>query len=329
MISDDLDDSAQTIHEFLQSFDLHEDQESSSHLVLSDVTLFPATQFSEGSPRKPPRLLEVYDQLIDNFVTNLPLRTPGPTRLIKSQVVQRVATELCLSSVAVSFRHKLTPAAPDVDDSDPRPIRDTDQLSRASSPFYSSQIPQSSVTDAQHSLPTPESSHYAGSQYAASSAASALDLSEDAIITRLLQYTSHININTEVANAKSSVISHWPSTPGVNPATYSWTATRRSNMEQSEIDAEAKEKRKKIRAQEKRAREALKAQRDQNAPRTQDAEASTRPAPRAFGSQPVLAPADFSSQPGMEFPMTQPVGGVFGSRTAPQAKRKKRRAAGF
>ena len=330
-VSDELDDASRIIHEFLESLLETYDQEA-SELVVSNLTSCPSVDFSSESGLLP-RLLNIYDQLIAIFVTELPLGTPGLVRLAKSQVVRKVAFELYLSSIAISLRSNVAPPDPTGIDGDSfLPVRrEMGEYSRASSPtFFSSQVLPSSSQNPEHTLPTPASSQYTRSQdtsslYSQPSASSTLDLSEDSAISRLLQYTYHIKPSSDITYTKSSILSHWPSTPGVDPATYSWEAIQEAAKVAAIGDEKGHTTRRENARRKKRAEKYLSQQ------RASAAERASQPTAMAFGSQPDAVHDTFSSQPVDNLPMTQPDRGVFGSRVVSRnkVKAKKRRAAGF
>ncbi|KAJ8062355.1 hypothetical protein OCU04_008899 [Sclerotinia nivalis] len=320
--SGDLDEAAKTVTEFLDfmnTFD-EDEEDASSKFHLSRLISCPG-MFSDdlSSNTICPNLLQIYDQLINVWVTNLPRKTPGPVRLAKARLVRKIAMELWLSSVGISLRNKLFEPRPPpiVEDGTPlQMLKDIDEVSRASSlPYFSSQVHSRAVENPQFSLPTP-----------APSVISAATVMEDPTIARLRQYAVSLEPKTEFGPARTSLISQWPSVPGADPAKYSWEAVQRAAAAEESGDDDYRSRR-------ENARRKRRAERFLSRDRANAAASSSQANAQPSGSQPAMYNT-YSSQPVNELPMTQPSKGAFGSRVAAPAtpgkkKSKRRRAAGF
>lgn len=321
--SGDLDEAAKTVSEFLDFMDtFDEDEEEASYKFhISKLVSCPGILFSEdqSSDDKCPDLLEIYDQLINVWVTNLPRKTPGPVRLAKARLIRKIAMELWLSSVGISLRNKQVEPRPPpiIEEGSPlRMLKDIDEVSRASSPpYFSSQAHSNAVQNPQFSLPTP-----------ASSVISAATVVEDPTIARLRQYAVSLEPKTEFGPARSSLISQWPSVPGADPAAYSWEEVQRAAAAEESGDDEYRSRR-------EHARRKRRAERFLSRDRANAATSSSQAVVQPFGSQPA-GYNTYSSQPINDLPMTQPSKGAFGSRVAVpvtpgKKKPQRRRAAGF
>ncbi|EMR88831.1 putative rna polymerase i-specific transcription initiation factor rrn6-like protein [Botrytis cinerea BcDW1] len=321
--SGDLDEAAKIVTEFLDfmnTFDEGE-EESSSKFHISKLISCPGMTFSEdpSSDDKCPDLLQIYDQLINVWVTNLPRKTPGPVRLEKARSIRRIAMEIWLSSVGISLRNEqFEPRPPPVfeDETSMHILKDIDELSRASSPpYFSSQAQSRAMENPQLSLPTPTPS-----------VISAPAVVQDPTISRLRQYAVSIEPKIEFGAARASLLSQWPSVPGADPNKYSWEEVQRAALAEESGDDDYRSRR-------ENARRKRRAERFLSRDRANAAASSSQAMAQPFGSQPV-GYNTYSSQPVNELPMTQPSKGAFGSRIAAPAtpgkkKSKKRRAAGF
>ncbi|QSZ33269.1 hypothetical protein DSL72_002857 [Monilinia vaccinii-corymbosi] len=321
--SGDLDEAANTVSEFLEFVNTYDEdeEEASSKFHLSNLISCPGMMFSEGQSSDDicPDLLKIYDRLINIWVTNLPRKTPGPVRLWKARLIRKIAMELWLSSVGISFRNKqFEPRPPPiVEEGSPlRMLKNIDELSRASSPpYFSSQGNSKAVKNPEFSLPTP-----------APSVVSAATAVEDSTITRLRQYAISLEPKTEFGPARSSLISQWPSVSGVDPATYSWEEVQRAAAAEESGEDD-------YRIRREHARRKRKAEKFLSRDRANAAASSSQAVAQPFGSQPAEY-TTYSSQPVNDIPMTQPSRGTFGSRVAAPAtpgkkQRTTRRVAGF
>lgn len=317
-ISGDLEQASSALREFLESLPINEDSESASRLVLAVISTHLRPSFSQKS--RPPGLLKVYDHLVENWITSLPLRVTGPARHSKFKIIRQVAVELSLGSLAVSIQNK----ASDVkallgEHSDPdlelrlQLLDNDDGTTRESSPaFYSPQLRDMPERGLDFRLPTPARTPSIYSHITSTS-----EVKEDPATSRLRQYA--LSIKSKPDLGRVSFLSHWPSIPGVDPATYSYNAIRKAAAaEESGGESELQSRREAARRR-RRTEKFL----QQSA---QVAEPS---------SQPMVLRSSLEtgvSHPRLmvdDLPMTQPDRGAFGSRSVQKSKKQKKRTAGF
>jgi RNA polymerase I-specific transcription initiation factor RRN6 len=324
-LTGDLEQASSGLRDFLKSLNLIQDPGGTSTLILSDLTACPAIWFPLDQASNYPDLLKIYNQLADNWIASLPLKVSAQARLSKFKIIRQIALELCLSSLAVSLRNKATNVAfatsQDADGGLALPEFDKeDGTIRESSPSnFSSQLASLPERELDLNLLTPAQTP---SLY--SHATSASDLREDPATSRLRQYA--VSINSKPDFAKPQLLSHWPSTPGGDPAQYSWEATKRAE-EEDESGGESEQRTRKDEARRRRRTEKFLRQETARA-----AEAISQPiVVISSGSQPIVAHNGFSSQTVDDIPMTQPDRGAFGSRSTQKDKKKpkKHRTAGF
>ena len=321
-LTGDLEEAASGLQSFLGSLQLLEGPDDSLTIVLSDLS--DSIQFSTDQESQYPDLLKIYNQLAENWMASLPLKLSPQARLSKFKLIRQVAVELCMSSLGVSSRdlasNMVTAPIQDDDDSAEPLSNKEDATTRESSPGnISSMISSLPSRELDFRLPTP-----ARTPSLHSHATSASELKEDPAISRLRQYAVSIGSRPDVG--KPAILSQWPSTPGADPAQYSWEATRKAA---AEADSD-EERHKRVRKEElRRRRRTEKFLRQEG---LQVAELVSQPMVAIpSGSQPAFAHNGFSSQPVDDIPMTQPDRGVFGSRSVKPTKKKpkKPRAAGF
>jgi len=265
-----------------------------------------------------PDLSDIYDKLVDLWISCLPRRTPGPTRLAKEKLVRSVAAELCLSSLGVFIRDKsvIPPKQAELEDETDfvLPVR-TKPDSSGRSLHSSSAVPVSS-------LPTPATTP---SLPLNDSTTSLRAPAEDGAISRLRGYTLSIKSQPSLGVSRLAILAHWPSAPGADPLKYSWEASRQSIAKGEDTDSDEEEALARQREQDRRRRRTEKFLKRQ---RVNTVDAASQPLPAlAFGSQPDPAKHPISSQ-AADVPMTQPDRGTFGSRLGPIGF-KKRRTMGF
>ncbi len=275
-----------------------------------------------ASAKAMPDLSDVYDKLIELWVSCLPRKTPGPMRLAKERLVRAVAAELCLSSLAVFIRDKsiILPAPAELQKVTDfvLPVRTKPD----SSEILDGKLSQSSSALPMSSLPTPTATPSLPTQ---DSKISLQKPKEDEAIARLRGYTLSIKSLPPLGASRSAILAHWPSTPGSDPSQYSWEASRQSIAEDEGTDSDEEEALARQREQDRRRRRTEKFLKRQRV-NTFDAGSQPLPAP-SFGSQPDPAQHPLSSQ-AADVPMTQPDRGAFGSRQGPKGL-KKRRTMGF
>ncbi len=324
--SGEIERASSVLREFLHTLrHVQSPEESSiSELVLLDLTAGPTMQLPWDQASSSIDPLLICNQLIDNWMANLPPGVSSKARLSKFNVIRQTAVELFLSSFAVSLRSKAA-------DSDIAPTQDDDDLAlleqeknygttRESSPAnFASQAVSFPGRQPFFRLPTPAQTP---SLY--SRATSASELKEDPAISRLRQYAVSVKSKPDFGN--STIFSQWPSTLGSDPAHYSWEARKKVADEDQVGEGTENWNRKEEARRRKRAEKFVNQERDRAA------EALSQPMvviPR--GSQPIVAHNGFSSQTVEDIPMTQPDRGIFGSRSIQKSKKKskKHRTAGF
>jgi RNA polymerase I-specific transcription initiation factor RRN6 len=272
---------------------------------------------------RPLHLSDVYDKMIECWVSCLPVHIPGQMRLAKERVVRDVAAEVCLASLAVTVRGKPTRFQ------EPRKPREWFDLSlpvRPRTNFTSShesgagqvtdksEADNASYTATLGMQPPTSATHYIREE----------PLTEDPTISRLRSYALSIRSQPLLSAAASAILDHWPTTPGINPSNYSWEATcvTSAKVWDQSSDEEDTIRRKKEEQRRQRAERFTARQRA-------NADGATSQL-TSFGSQPAPAKGNITSSQATEIalPMTQPDRGLFGSRLA-QKSWKKRRTKGF
>jgi RNA polymerase I-specific transcription initiation factor RRN6 len=278
----------------------------------------PVTESGKGMPD----LSDVYDKLVNLWVSCLPRKTPGPARLAKAKLVRFVATELCLSSLGVFIRDKsviLPRPAESQKGADfvlaVRAKPDSSETVAGKSTQNSSAIPLSN-------LPTPAVTPSLPSNDSASSFRAP---AEDVAISRLRGYTLSIKSQPPLGASRSAILAHWPSAPGADPSKYSWESSRKAVVEDKDINGDEEEALIQQREQDHRRRRTERFLKRQH---VDTIDAASQPLPALdFGSQPDPAQHPVSSQ-SADVPMTQPDRGAFGSRLGRKVF-KKRRTMGF
>ncbi|KIN05550.1 hypothetical protein OIDMADRAFT_188861 [Oidiodendron maius Zn] len=310
--SGDLQQSSLVLSSFLENLQTHQDFHKSFELVLSDLNSCPGTGLTVAGAPKFSDLLRVYDQVGEHWMASLPLKVSNLARLSKFKVARRVAVELCLSSIAVSI-HKISSAAKVTTQSG------GDLALHGEEPEESPSLMTPNVAinvplGVAFSLPA---SSRAPSVYSHTSNEGS-EFAENTSIARLRQYAVSIKPRSDLH--ESPLLAQWHSTPGVDPALYSW----RSMVDEVEDELDLHKRREK---EHRRRRTERFLQREQR----KESQGSSQPTVMRPSSQPEIGQPATSSQSVADIPMTQPDRGSFGARSAkPGKKRKgKRRAAGF
>jgi RNA polymerase I-specific transcription initiation factor RRN6 len=244
-------------------------------------------------------LLQTYDGLVDDWMSNLSHHIPTHTRIMKEKVIRGIAADLLLSRFV-----RISNTLDDVTLPDPIERNEKDVAQNKilhlgylpSSQIPASQAPMSSGAFGSHRNPGPVNQ----SKYAATPALSGLSA-----------FTTFKTPRATPRNVEN-LLSHW--SVGNNPSQYVWE-----------------------RIEDEETRRASRTNTPRNR-RSQTRDSSLPPTPavptvRAWGSQPDGPPRVYltSSQPMEGVSMTQTERGVFGARDPfkkPKAKKKKR-AAGF
>lgn len=317
-IAEELEQAGPVIEKYLENFQAEHDPNSSHDLVLSNLTLCPGVIFSPGKDAMLSTLLEVYDRIGDLWLTSLPIQVSNLSRLTKFKSARKIATELYLASVAVSLREKGSHVI-ESDNTEMSTISlpilsKANEMSQSESAQYaSSQIGQIS------SPPTPTQTPTLLSEESAPST----EATRDSAILRLRQYA--VSIVQPPRMGSSSLLSLWPSSPGQDPASYSWKADHHSANDEGDQGGEAHRRRREESRRQKRTEKFL------SRGTVIGSEVVSQPPSAPFGSQPMVALHTTGSQAVNELPMTQPDRGLFGSRFVQAGNKRltKRRAAGF
>jgi RNA polymerase I-specific transcription initiation factor RRN6 len=255
-------------------------------------------------------------------MVSLPMKVSNLSRLAKFRLACKIAVDLYLSSIAVSLRNELSGDAHEPDNPESHQIslpilhKVCEPPQRDSPPLLSSQVMHDRTQNPSLSLPTLRRTP---SLYSHGSAASA-EATEDPAITRLRQYA--VSIEPSPAIGTSSILFHWPSSPGLDPAQYEWDMIRKDTIQDDNIGDSHKRQR-----DDDRRRRRIETFLDRE--RMALSEISSQPTFPSFGSQPAPAQNVASSQTTGDLPMTQPGRGTFGSRIAVAKKKLKKRTAGF
>lgn len=312
--SGDLQASAPLLSNFLQTLRANQDAQESFDLILSGLSSCPGVglNIDEGSTFSD--LLGVYDQVGDHWMASLPLQVSNLARLSKFKVARKLAVELYLSSISVSIckrpsKARRMPLGSDGVDLPPYDEEPNEQQSLMSPQTATTPLPEAGL-----SLPTPSRTPSVYSQISNDTS----EFTEDASVTRLRQYA--VSIESQPDLGESELLAQWPSTPGVDPAHYSW----RSMADEGEGELDS-------RRRHEEARRRRRTEKFLNRERMKASQVSSQPMVLLSGSQPELGQPAASSQPVGDIPMTQPDRGAFGARSAIPGKKKKgkRRAAGF
>lgn len=323
-VSEDTEGASQALQEFLHSFDGEQDSQISTALIVSNLM----GALEELDPRieltKYPDMWTLYDKLAEYWMASLPPGVTNIGRLARYRVVHQLAMDVCLSSICISVENKLVsverPSQEKEKKAMPLPILDRDSgFSRESSPtFFSSQLAAISDQEPRVPFPTPSKTP---SEYSHTTSAS--EVKEDPAITRLRQYARSIKSKPDLG--PPSILSHWPSRPGEDPALYSYEEAQKA-VAAGESGDESEHRNRKEDARRRRRTERFLRQE-----RSRAVETAAQSMFQPSGSQPAVSNNLTSSQTVADLPMTQPVLGTFGSRMGEKDKRrtKKRRTAGF
>ena len=309
--SGDLQESSPVLSNFLETLQTNQDIHESFGLVLSDLNLCPGTGLTVSEASKLSDLLRVYDQVGEHWMASLPLKVSSLARLSKFKVARRVAVELCLSSIAVSI-HKIYSTAKETLPSGADLPRYDDEPNEP--PFLMSpNVATSAPPGAAFSLLTPSRTPSVYSHMSNDTS----EVTENASVTRLRQYAVSIKPRSDLR--ESTLLAQWPSTPGVNPAQYSW----RSMADEVEDEPDFRRRREGARLR--------RTERFLQRVHMKESQGSSQPPVMRSGSLPELGQSAVSSQSVGDIPTTQPDRVALGARSARsgQKKKGKRRAAGF
>ncbi|KAG9235459.1 RNA polymerase I-specific transcription initiation factor RRN6-like protein [Amylocarpus encephaloides] len=296
-LSGDLDKATAELHEFLCKVQNDDDGLDQFEVAVFNISGLGSTHSGSDfdSSQSSLGFLDIYDHLVDIWMSALPLNVPVQSRLSKYNAIRRIATSLCFSSFGISIQ----PRVQDITGwNNDRSLLSPEMTPDPSQGLYA-HLPTPSYASSSQSLPT--DSHR----------------NENPAITRLRKYT--VSIQSQPVRKPSKLLSEW--VLDANPTSYTWQDPSRTDLEES-FEEDARRKR---RAESKRK----KLMRQDTAMRAATVESQTSAG--GIGSQPLPSHDTFSSQPVVEVPMTQPLGGMFGSRITQKGKKNKgkHRKAGF
>jgi RNA polymerase I-specific transcription initiation factor RRN6 len=325
----DIDYSAAEFNDLVtQSMDPSSDvDDGETSLLLSRIASNAALNIGLGDATD---LVAVYDNIIARWLIPLSHDVPGRVRLVKEQLVRRVAAQVCLASYVL--RHE--PVKPAEEETQTLESQASGGASFSHPYFSQSSLPTPSPT-ATPSLTTATS---------LSSHPSTLEIPEYERLQRYTTFASRKSTPGTLPKALTNTLAHW--TIGGNPDDYDWLATQREQERRAEEDDEdltpkerARLKRRAERLLFKQRREALKASAmaiaSSQAPgiisasQPTFATSSRSEAPndtqnaRGVASQGITMLASSQAQPSIFASQVQP--GRFGGKPA----KKKRRVVGF
>ncbi|KAH0565829.1 hypothetical protein GP486_000777 [Trichoglossum hirsutum] len=296
-------------------------------------------------------LLELYDRLVDVWVTFLPRTASGKLRLAKERIARKVAAELYLSSIGVALidSEQERISAPSEQDrtgdlSMEVPIRTREELPRdigkgkekqrrepSNSPQPSlntgleREARRTSASLSSRSRRPFSTLDSTSSLHSYSSYESRESGAEDASCTRLRAYTSLIP-RPPLPPTMTGILAHWKA--GSDPSLYSWSDTRVAlASSEDHIDPASGGDEAALRRL-KREKRLLKRHRSS----TVASASSSQPVEsgRLWGSQPVTASHGSQGQAdGDIVPASQIERGVFGGRPRFTTSKRKKRTAGF
>jgi RNA polymerase I-specific transcription initiation factor RRN6 len=245
-------------------------------------------------------MLNIYDRMVDDWVSTLSRDIPVPLRLAKEKLIRKIAADLLLShlvKITTSLDRVILPKPAD-------PIMDQNEKSTTQNKYLQSSF----FSQSNYHIPASQSqmtNGSLGSQRNPTPKPAPSKYSAVPVFDGLSAFTTFKKPRATAENV-SNVLSHW--SVGNNPSTYIW---ERIEDEETRRSASQTPKRKKKRLQ----------ARDQPLPPT-----PLVPMVRSWGTQPLTPQINVSSQPDVS--MTQTERGIFGAREL-KKKKKKKRMAGF
>ncbi|EAW07943.1 uncharacterized protein ACLA_026600 [Aspergillus clavatus NRRL 1] len=327
-----LDDIDQNAHDFDKFF-----SQIMSHNLMTgtkyEVIFQPALNLS--SHLFHPKLINIYDLLINDWLSNLPHDIPGRSRLTKERIIRNLTAELILTHIII--KRKIN------NEAEPSRLianasrEDLESSFLPANPGSTSafgmderRLPLSTVSPEDRELQQADRHMITQNDDLAQTSNVAGGIIEvEPVYTRLASVTS-VNTEGSLSRSAANVLSHWK--VGSDPAAYNWQRTTQI------LEEEETQNRPKAMTPKRRLRKKVL----QSTPLSSSQlppESSAAPSVREWGSQPeVNEPSRIiqlqSSQAIEEdLPMTQVERGMFGGREASRKTfikaRKKKRAAGF
>lgn len=346
---EDIDEASIALRRILDEVRMQDDIESALTLDLLWTPFLPNYGSALAVNDHLPSLSNIYDRMVQAWVTCLPIETFGSARLAKEKLVRSAAVELCLSSLILSLKSKssrLLAVTSPIDSQETMTTygklsNDRGHL-RSSTQIDHFSTSQSSQT-AFHRLPTPATTATQSSIWG--STISSITGQDDAV-SYLRNYAKSIKAQRPAGSGLTNVLAHWDLAE--DPWAYSWDSVQKSVAGARQIDSddeEAHAERKEAHRRQRRAERYLKKQRQSLGASSQPlvgtplrtlpihtAAARSQPQTSGWdigGSQPDSR-AMFSSPAKGEISMTQPISGAFGSRLGnPASTAKRRRTKGF
>ncbi|KAJ5761895.1 uncharacterized protein N7511_005277 [Penicillium nucicola] len=304
ILGDDLDQSADDLKRLVSELiPKAQDPDAKSQIMTlslgfsKELQDFPVTLSEDADIG----LLQTYDRLVDDWVSNLSHHIPTHTRIMKERVIRGVAVDLLLS--------RLIRVSNTLDAVIQNPVDQNEKAVAQNKFLHSSYLPSSQIPTSQAPI--------SGSALGSRRNPGSINQTKYAATPALSGLSAFTTFKTPRATPRNveNLLSHW--SVGRHPSQYVWERI------------EDEETRRATRANTPRNRRKKRSQtRDLSLPPT-----PAVPTVRAWGSQPDGPPrSNFtSSQPMEGVSMTQMERGVFGARDPfkkPKPKKKKR-AAGF
>ncbi|KAJ5951433.1 uncharacterized protein N7479_009846 [Penicillium vulpinum] len=314
LLAEDLDERADDVKRLISALvPEHPDPDAHCRYMLLPL---PTSNGGYGVPTKlsgeaDKDLLNVYDQIVDDWMSTLPRVIPVQTRLMKEKLIRGVAADLILSrliKISTSLDRVIlsTPADP----VEERANEDANEKAAAQNKYMQSSYFALLSSQAPASQSSTGRSQAFGSRRDTTSVQQSKSTAFP-VLSGLSAFTT-FKAPRPIPQKVENLLSHWPI--GASPENYVWE--RIEDEETRSSKARTPKSRRKKRSQ----------TRDQSLPPT-----PAIPMVRAWGSQP-LAPPRFnidSSQSMGGLPMTQMERGAFGAREFKKPKKKKKRQAGF
>ncbi|KAI9928509.1 hypothetical protein MW887_001723 [Aspergillus wentii] len=276
-------------------------------------------------------LVNIYDSLVNDWLSNLPHDIASRTRIMKEKVIRKVTADLILSRISIIPR-----VMGRAKESGKDPGHGNDAKSAMPAGNASGTITQRSLSLPLATESGPGSniissfSHIRTDSAPGGVGSSKSESSEDSpgIPYPSLSALAAFNYEQPMSRHVTNMLSHWP--PGANPDAYNWQRTvHEFENEHTQRVANSTTPRRRLR---KKASQSTVLDSSATVPPV-----STVPVVRDWGSQPDNEPPRLRLQSSQardeDLPMTQIERGIFGGREAgrkPAMKaRKKKRAAGF
>lgn len=348
----DLEDMSNVLQEILTSIDGEQDLNplvKCRAKVLAPQQLFGQRESEKTSNYKRLSLSDIYEYLIQSWISVLPQELPGRARLAKEKVVRAVAMELTLAAVGIGLED-IIPSMLGAEGQEEASITEassreppwfsqspTDRPERGS---QASTRPPSLIGESRATSQAPRTTSTLSDPVGplsptASASTTFFQPQEDPAVARLRAYTT-LNSQPQLPPSMTRVLAHW--SLNKDPDSYSWEATRRARSDLSgDTDADDTETQTPETSESATKRARIRRRLERRLAQ-QRKEAAARPVPeRIWGSQPDARAAQWladSSQMGEELegigrgmglPMSQVERGPFVGRNEERIRQKRRR----